>query len=127
MKGDIITRQFTCGTDLTYQLSGLAANEFKDGLDRNRFESMPGDLVREEFQSPNSSDTVLQRQSVRSWNVLSHHYSYYGAEFWLNLITSGSVSKYVTAGLPISKTRISIAGAAFLVAALAFSALLIFF
>ena len=126
VKGDIITRKFSCSTDLTYRLSGLAANEFKNRLAAKHFKSMRGDLESEEFQTPANSDIVLQRQTIHSYEVLSHCYSYNGEEFWLNRITSGSALKYATSGLPISKTRTSIAGAAFFAAALAVSALLIF-
>ncbi len=126
VKGDIITRKFSCSTDLTYRLSGLATNEFKNGLAARHFESITGDLVREELQTPASRDLVLQRQTLHSYDVLSHRYSYEGAEFWLNRITSSNGLKYVALDMPFSKTRAAIAGAAFVIAMAAVSALLIF-
>ena len=112
--GNVITRKFSRSTEWSYQLTGLPADEFKNGLDGKHFKSMTGDLVSEEFQPPAASNIVLQRQSVHSYDVLSRRYSYQDAEFCLNKITSGSGSKYAASGLPLSKGKVwaAIAGGA---------------
>ena len=114
VQGNVITRKFSRSTEQTYQLTGLPADEFKNGLDGKHFNSMTGDLVSEEFQPPAVSNIVLQRQSVHSYDVLSRRYSYQDAEFCLNKITSGSGSKYAASGLPLSKGKVwaAIAGGA---------------
>ena len=112
VSADIITRTFSHTTERTYQLTGLAADEFKNGLDGNHFKFMPGDLVSEEFQNPADNGIVLQRQSVHSYDVLSRRYSYHDAEFCLNKITGSSDSKYVASGVPVSKIRTAIGIAA---------------
>ena len=123
--GKLITRKFSCSTERSYQLTGLAADEFKNGLAAKHFKSMPGDLALEEFQTPATDDVVHQRQSVHTYDVLSHHYTYRDAPFSLNRITSGSASKYVASGVPWSKTKTTVAGAAFFAAALAVAAVVI--
>lgn len=125
MEGEIITRKFSCSKELTYQLSGLGENEFKNGLDGKHFKSLEGDLIYQEFQTPGDPDTVLEQKIVHSYDVLSREYSYNGLSFFLNRITSGSASKYVASGVPLSKTKTSIAGAAFFVAAAAIAAVVI--
>ena len=126
VQAEIITRKFSHSKELAYQLSGLAENEFKNGLDGKHFKSMTGDLVSEEFQTPANQSIVLQRQSVHSYDVLSHRYTYRDAPFSLNRITSDGASKYVASGVPLSKTRTAIAGGMFFAAAAAVAALLIF-
>ncbi len=125
VEGEIITRKFSCSTELTYQLSGLGGNEFKNGLAAKHFKSMTGDEIRQEFQTPADADTVLHRETVHSYDVLSHHYTYGDAQFCLNHISSGSASKYVGSGVPLSKTRTTVGGAVFLTAALAIAAVVI--
>ena len=123
--GKLITRKFSCSTDRTYQLTGLAADEFKNGLAAKHFKSMPGDLALEEFQNPATDDIVYQRQSVHTYDVLSHHYTYRDAPFSLNRITSGSALKYVTSGVPWSRIKATVAGAVFFAAAIAVAAVVI--
>ncbi len=119
VEANIITRKFERSTTLTHQLSGLAADEFKNGLAEKHFKSPTGDLIHEEFQTPATNDIVLQRQSIHSYDVLSHRYSFKGAEFWLNRISSGNGLKYAPAGLPFSRTRMAVAGGVLLGIALA--------
>ena len=38
VQGQIITRKFSCSDELTYQLGGLGANQFKNGLDGETFQ-----------------------------------------------------------------------------------------
>ena len=123
VQGDVITRKFSCSKELTYQLSGLGENEFKNGLDGKHFKPLEGDLIYQQFQTPGDPSTVLEHKSVHSYDVLSHHYSYNGSSFSLNRITSGSALKYVASGVPLSKTRTAIAGGAFFTAAVAVAAL----
>lgn len=125
VQGNVITRKFSHTTERTYQLTGLAADEFKNGLDGNHFKSMTGDLVTEEFQTPADNQIVLQQQSVHSYDVLSRRYSYHDAEFCLNKISSNSELKYVTSGVPFSTVKAAIAGGALFAAAAAVAALLI--
>ena len=125
VQGDVITRKFSCSKELTYQLSGLGENEFKNGLDGKHFKSLEGDLIYQEFQPPAEPDTVLEQKSVHSYDVLSRHYSYNGSSFCLNHITSGSASKYVASGVPLSRTRTAIAGGAFFAVAVAVAAVVI--
>ena len=125
VEGEIITRKFSCSKELTYQLSGLGENEFKNGLDGKHFKSLEGDLIYQEFQTPGNPDTVLEQKSVHSYDVVSREYSYNGSSFCLNHITSGSASKYVASGVPLSKTKTAIAGAVFFVAAAAIAAVVI--
>ena len=125
VEGNVITRKFSHTTERTYQLTGLAADEFKNGLDGKHFNSMTGDLLSEEFQTPAGSHIVLQRQSVHSYDVDSRRYSYHDAEFCLNKIAGGGGLKYVAAGLPISRIKAAIAGGALSVAVAAAVALLI--
>ena len=122
VEANIITRKFRRSTDLTHQLTGLAADEFKNGLAAKHFSSLTGDLIHQGSQTPASNDIVLQRQSVHSYNVLSHRYSFDNAEFWLNRISSGNGSKYATSALPLSRTRVAVVGATLLAAALVVAA-----
>ncbi len=110
VEANIITRKFQRSTALTHQLTGLPADEFKNGLAEKHFKSPTGDLINQEFQTPATSDIVLQRQSIHSYDVLSHRYSFRDAEFWLNRISSGNGVKYAAAGLPFSRTRMAVAG-----------------
>lgn len=125
VQGRVITRRFSSSTELTYQLSGLGENEFRNGLDGKHFKPLEGDLIYQEFQIPADPDTVLEQKSVHSYDVLSREYSYNDSSFCLNHITSGSASKYVASGIPLSKTKTAIAGAAFFVAAAAIAAVVI--
>ena len=125
VQADVITRKFSCSTELTYQLSGLGENEFKNGLDGKHFKSMEEDLIYQQFQPPGDPSTVLEQKSVHSYDVLSHQYSYGGSSFCLNRITSGDNLKYLASGVPLSKTRTAIAGGAFFASAVAVAALLI--
>ena len=86
---------------MTYQLSGLAENEFKNGLDGKHFKSMSGDLIYQEFQPPADPNTVMEQKSVHSYDVLSRSYTYRDAQFSLNRITSGEALKYVALGRAI--------------------------
>ena len=121
VQGDIVTRTFKPSTELTYQLSGLAENEFKNGLAAKHFASTKGDLINQQFQTPADPSTVMDRKSVHSYDVLSYRYAYKNSEFHLHQITSSRASKYVSSGLPLSWPRIGIAsgivGVATLVAA----------
>lgn len=119
VEGEIITRKFSCSRELTYQLSGLGENEFKNGLDGNHFKSLEGNLIYQEFETPADPDTVLERKSVHSYDVLSHHYTYRDSPFSLNRITSGSALKYVASGVPLSGSKTSVAGAVLFTAAVA--------
>ena len=125
VQGDLITRKFSHSKELTYQLSGLGENEFKNGLGGNHFKSMAGDLIYQEFQTPGAPETVLEQKSVHSYDVLSQEYSYNGSSFCLNRITSDGASKYVASGVPLSKIRTAIAGGAFFVASVAVAAIVI--
>ena len=125
VQGNVITRKFSRSTERTYQLSGLAADEFKNGLDGKCFNSMTGDLVSEEFQTPTQNHIVLQQQSVHSYDVLSCRYSYHDEEFCLNKITGGSAVKYVASGVPFSTIKAAITGAALSAVATAAVAVLI--
>ena len=109
---------------MEYQLSGLAKNEFKNGLVGKHF-SMTGDLIYQEFQQPSDASTVLQRQSIHSYDVLSQYYSYKDRHFCLNQITAGGNLKYVTSGLPFSKTKIAVGGGILGVAAAGILALMV--
>ena len=109
VQGHIITRNFLPSQDVVYQLSGLSENEFKNGLAGKHFKSMPGDLIYQEFQIPANPETVLERKSVHSYDVLSQHYNYKTAEFCLNQITSPSSLKYAASGLPVSWVKVAVA------------------
>lgn len=113
VQGNVITRKFSHTTERSYQLTGLPADEFKNGLDGKHFKSVTGDLVSEEFQTPAVSHIVLQRKSVHSYDVLSRRYSYQDGEFNLNKITSSGGLKYVASDVPFSTLKAVIAGAAF--------------
>ena len=123
--GNFITRKFVCSTKRTYQLTGLAADEFKNGLAEKHFKSMPGNLVLEEFQTPATNDIVYQKHSGHTYDVLSHHYTYGDTQFCLNRITSDSASKYVGSGVPWSKIKAVAASGVFLVAVVAVAAALV--
>ena len=109
--GKMITRRFTYSKELEYQLSGLAENEFKNGLAGRHFNSVVGDLVSSEFQTPKNRETVLERQSVHAYDVLSRQYAYKEKQFYLNLITSSGDMRYVASSLPFSKLRVAAATA----------------
>ena len=114
----ICTRKFTCSTEFEYQLSGLSANEFKNGLAANNFKKIAGNQLSQEFQSPDDEDTVLQRESVESYDVLTSEYDYRGKIFWVNQIRSDASLKWVTPGVPFSLPRVGItAGIALIVVA----------
>ncbi len=125
VQGDFITRKFSCLKELTYQLSGLGENEFKNGLAGEHFKSMAGDEIRQEFQTPSYADTVLQRETVHSYDVLSHHYVYRDEPFCLNRITSAVALKYVASGVPLSKVKVAVIGALASVVAVSAAALLV--
>lgn len=110
VEANIITRKFKRSTTLAHQLTGLAADEFKNGLAAKHFKSPAGDLIHQEYQTPATNDIVLQRQSIHSYDVLSHRYAFEDAEFWLNRISSGDGVKYAPAGLPFSRIRMAVAG-----------------
>ena len=110
VEANIITRKFQRSTALTHQLTGLPADEFKNGLAEKHFKSPTGDLVHQEFQTPATNDIVLQRRSIHSYDVLSHRYSFRDVEFWLNRISSSNGVKYAATGLPFSRTRMAVAG-----------------
>ena len=114
VQAEIITRKFSHITERSYQLTGLAPDEFKNGLESKHFKSMTGSPVSEEFETPTISGAVLQRLSVHSYDVLSRRYSYQDAEFCLNKISSSSDSKYAASDLPLSMGKIwaAIAGGA---------------
>ena len=125
VRAEIITRKFSCSTERTYQLTGLAADEFKNGLAGKHFKSMTGDEIRQEFQTPGDPDTVLQRETVHSYDVVSQHYTYRDAPFCLNRIASAGDMKYVASGVPFSRIKTAVAGGVFLAAAAAVVALVI--
>ncbi len=125
VQGNVITRKFSHTTERSHQLTGLAVDEFKNGLDGKHFKSMTGDLVSEDFQTPASSDIVLQQRRVHRYDVISRRYSFNDGEFCLNRITTSDGMKYVTSGLPFSGIKAGIAGAAFAVAAAGVATLLI--
>lgn len=121
----IITRKFAASTQFTFQLSGLAADQFKNGLAAKHFNSMTGDLASQQFEPPGSAETVLQRRSLHSYDVLSGRYAYNDREFYLNRITAGGRTKYVTAGLPLSWKKIAISVAVVCASVLAVGALVV--
>ena len=122
---DFITRKFTCSTERKYQLSGLRENEFKNGLAGKHFNSMTGDLIYQQMQQPADANTVLQRQSVHSYEVLSQLYSYEDKAFCVNRITGGGGLKYVTSGLPLAKAKMAVGGGILGVAAAGILALMV--
>ena len=97
-RGNLVTRKFSYSQEWEYQLSGLAKNEFKNGLKGKHFRPVEGDLVSNEFQSPRKPETVLERKGVHTYNVLSREYSYKEKQFHRNQITSSGNMKCVASG-----------------------------
>ena len=109
--GDIVTRRFSPRTEISYNLSGLRRNEFKNGLAKRHFDSFAGDLKHSTFRNPTANNTVLHRETVHSYRILSYHFSYNGTVFCLSLVSSGIAQKYVHCKLPVSKVKLAAATA----------------
>ncbi len=109
VSGNLITREFRHSQEVEYQLTGMDTDQFKNGLEGRHFNSMVGDLVSSEFQTPSNQETVLERKSVHSYDVLSRQYSYGEKQFHLNLITSNDEVKCLASGLPFSGLRVAAA------------------
>ena len=109
--GDIVTRRFSPRTEISYNLSGLRRNEFKNGLAKRDFDSFAGDLKHSTFRNPTANNTVLHRETVHSYRILSYHFSYNGTVFCLSLVSSGIAQKYVHCKLPASKVKLAAATA----------------
>ena len=78
------------------------------------------------YRSGCPGDIVLQRQSLGSYDVLSHQYTYNGQTSWINRIKASEAFKYVTSGLPFSRQKIAIGGGIGTSVVTAFIALAIF-
>ena len=111
VNGDIVTRIFSPSKEISYNLNGLKRNEFKNGLGKKHFASLAGDLKHSTFRKPVASNTVLYRETVHSYRILSYNFSYKGTLFWLNLVSSGNGPKYVVCKLPFSKVKLGVISA----------------
>ena len=113
----LATRHYTCSAERHYQLGGLAADRFKNGLAPRHFGSFPGRLSFQEYQTPEGGTVVMQRLSVSCYAVASRIYRYRETDFWVNRISADDSVKFVTGNLPWSKPRLaaaSIVGAMFI-------------
>ena len=108
VNGDIVTRTFSPRQEISYTLSGLGRNEFKNGLLRKHFDSLAGDLKHSTFRNPTAVNIVLDRETIHFYRILSYHFAYKGNLFWLNLVSSGTGRKYVAGKLPFSKVKLSV-------------------
>ena len=104
VRAKLIIRNYTCSTDYQFRLDGLGPAQFRNGLAPNHFKSLPGNLVHQETQTPSKATAISQRLSVFSYRVESSTYSYKGADFHLNQISSDSGARLVTNRLPWSQT-----------------------
>ena len=107
MSGNLIHRKFLHSREMEYHVTGLEKNEFKNGLDGKHFSSVEGDLVSSEYKNPGHHETVLRRESVHFYNVISREYCYKDKQFHLNQISSSSDMKYVASGLPFPMMRVA--------------------
>ena len=123
----IFTRKFSPLTEKNYRLSGLKVNQFKNGLGRKHFNKLAGDVHYSNFIDPSRSNTVLERETLESYNVVSYYFAYKDSGFCLNVLSSAAGRKYVPFRFPLSYFKLAIAGGtigALLVAsALAFESL----
>lgn len=111
VQASFVVRKFSPSREVKYQLTGLGENEFKNGLSRKHFESLPGDPIGRRQQNSRNPKTTLERLSVHSYDVYSKSYSYKGSRFFLHRIVSRSGVRYVTSKLPFSIRRIVLGGA----------------
>ena len=123
----IFTRRFSPFTEKNYRLPRLKVNEFKNGLDRKHFNKLAGDVQYSRPIDPSRSNTVLERETLETYNVVSYYFAYKDSGFCLNVLSSAAGRKYVPFRFPISYFKLAIAGGtigALLVAgALAFESL----
>ena len=96
VRGNVITRSFRSCAEVSCQLDGLPADQYKNGLERKHFQSMEGDVVQREFQQPSRTDAVRQQRTVRRYEVMSRRYQYGDKEFYLNMIARGGRTKFVS-------------------------------
>ncbi len=116
----LVTRTYTLSAETHFQSGRPGTDEFCYGLAPRHFKSLPGNLVHQEIQTPSKATAISQRLSVFSYRVESNTYSYKGADFHLNQISSDSGARLVTNRLPWSKPKLALAGilGAFVVSAL---------
>jgi len=110
VRATLIARRYSHSTERHYQLGGLAAGIFGNGLAPHHFKSIPGCLVHQEYQTPSDPAVILQRLGVYSYPVESKTYRYKGAEFHVNRIATGNGARLVSRNLPWSLPKLITAG-----------------
>ena len=109
VRATLITRRYSHSTARRYQLEGLGAGMFGNGLAPHHFESTPGYLVHREYQAPTGPAVIMQRLGVYSYPVESRTYRYKGVDFYVNRIATGNGARLVTKNLPRSRPRLAAA------------------
>ena len=86
-------------------------NGLRNGLRPADFSSLDGNLVHDEFETPDSSDIVQQRRRIENYGVLSYQYKYGKDDITINHISGaeGAARLRSPKGLPISPIRLSVA------------------
>ena len=98
----VINRMFSPHREVKVQVSGLAPDQFRNGLEAKHFRRLDGTVEEDSGaeEIPKGSDIVLRRRNVQSYNLLSYQFSYKDKALRLSLIESDKGLKYVTSGLP---------------------------
>lgn len=104
------TRHYACSAESHYRLGSLGPDRLRNGLAPRHFDSISGDLVHREFQTPSGDAVVLQRLGVYAYAVESRTYRYRETNFYVNRISSGNGVKFVSCNLPWSIPRLAAAG-----------------
>ena len=110
MQVNFISRKFSSSSLVTYQLSGLTVDQFKNGLTKKQFGSLSGILIHESEPTPSDPNVVRERKRVFSYGVLSQEYLYRGKSFFVNYITSREGPKLVASRMPFSAIRVAVSG-----------------
>lgn len=110
VRARLTTRRYTCSTESHFRLGSLGTDRLNNGLSPRHFESLPGNLLGQEFQPPSSDSVVLQRLGVYTFAVESRTCRYRKTEFCVNRISTSHGVKFVHRRLPWSIPRLISAG-----------------
>ena len=110
VQANFISRKFSSSSLVTYQLSGLSVDQFKNGLSKGHFGSLAGIPIHESEPTPSEPNVVRERKRIFSYGVLSQEYLYKGNSFFVNYITSKEGSKLVASRMPFSAIRVAVSG-----------------
>ena len=110
VQANFISRKFSCSSLVTYQLSGLSVDQFKNGLTKKHFGSLSGIQIHDSEQIPTNPNVTRERKRIFSYGILSQRYLYRGKYFFVNYITSREGSKLVASRMPYSAVKVAVSG-----------------